>query len=276
MDLDGTALPDGKHMPERTIQACERAIAKGAKIIIVTGRSFCFLSQMSFCTYHYAICCNGVKLVEAYTGNTVFADYMTEEEALLALSLLRPYDPFIELSVDNNVMLDEKAYKSYPTRSMPEHNKLYYDTGRLLVVPTLEDYIRSGKGKIEKFTLMRNDGADTSRMREAINQTGLFDTGTGIDVYKTAAESHLDNLAIVPKRANKGKRLLALAESLGISREETLAFGDGPNDISMLKAAGIGVAMGNADDYTKQQADFVTEASKDDGIAIFLETQFGI
>ena len=67
--------------------------------------------------------------------------------------------------------------------------------------------------------------------------------------------------------ANKGKAMLALAGDLGIDPEETLAFGDGSNDSSMLRAAGWGVAMANSTPDVKAAADEVTASNNEAGVA---------
>ena len=66
---------------------------------------------------------------------------------------------------------------------------------------------------------------------------------------------------------NKGEAVKTLQESLGIAPEETMAFGDGENDLSMLRAAGLGVAMENGEEQVKQAADFVTVSNNDAGVA---------
>lgn len=75
--------------------------------------------------------------------------------------------------------------------------------------------------------------------------------------------------------ADKGNGLLAMAEALGINLQQTIAFGDGGNDIPILSAAGIGIAMGNACDEVKQAADYVTSSVDDDGIMKALQ-YFGV
>ena len=72
-------------------------------------------------------------------------------------------------------------------------------------------------------------------------------------------------------RANKGEALLALGEYLGVKREEIVSFGDGYNDLSMLKAAGLGVAMTNACDAAKEAADRTTLSCDENGVAAFIE-----
>ena len=71
---------------------------------------------------------------------------------------------------------------------------------------------------------------------------------------------------IIPKDGGKNKGIDAIINHFGIKLEETMAFGDGGNDIDMLKHAGIGVAMENARDDVKEIADFITTSVDDDGI----------
>ena len=78
-------------------------------------------------------------------------------------------------------------------------------------------------------------------------------------------------LEIVPKDVDKAYGLDVLLGKLGMGREELLAFGDGYNDISMLQMAGMGVAMGNAEEEIKKAADFVTRSNEDDGVAYAIE-----
>lgn len=76
---------------------------------------------------------------------------------------------------------------------------------------------------------------------------------------------------ITARGADKGTALMTVAAHLGIDREDTVAFGDGGNDKSILQAAGTGVAMGNAPDDVKAVADYVTASVDEDGIARALE-----
>ena len=80
---------------------------------------------------------------------------------------------------------------------------------------------------------------------------------------------------IVPAGGNKRVGMEKMLEHLGIAREETMAFGDGGNDIPMLAYAGIGVAMGNASEEVKKYADFVTRSVDEDGIVYALQ-HYGI
>ena len=76
---------------------------------------------------------------------------------------------------------------------------------------------------------------------------------------------------VFPTGGGKDRGIEAICARLSISPEETIAFGDGENDISMLRRAGIGVAMGNSSARVKASADYVTEAVDADGIARAIE-----
>jgi hypothetical protein len=86
---------------------------------------------------------------------------------------------------------------------------------------------------------------------------------------------HPDFTDITANGADKGKGILAMARHEGLDASQTIAFGDGGNDTSMIRQAGIGIAMGNAIDPLKQQADYITTAVDEDGIRHALH-HFGI
>lgn len=70
----------------------------------------------------------------------------------------------------------------------------------------------------------------------------------------------------IPLNSGKGNAVAAVLRHYGFSKDEAIAFGDGHNDIEMLEAVGIGVAMGNAKDEVKAKADFVCQSVENDGI----------
>lgn len=80
------------------------------------------------------------------------------------------------------------------------------------------------------------------------------------------------NIEVNAAGVNKGRALLRLGELLGIRREEIMAFGDGANDLKMIKEVGVGVAMENAKDELKEAADYIAGSNDKDGVARFIET----
>lgn len=86
---------------------------------------------------------------------------------------------------------------------------------------------------------------------------------------------HRSGIDLIEKDGGKVRGIQEYLDRLGISAQETMAFGDGHNDIEMLRFAGIGVAMGNASDEVKGAADYVTSSVDEDGIALALQ-HFGL
>ena len=80
---------------------------------------------------------------------------------------------------------------------------------------------------------------------------------------------------VIPKGVDKAKGIAAVAAHFGFGMDECMAFGDGGNDIEMLKYAGTGIAMGNASDNVKASADHVTGSVDEDGIGMALH-HFGV
>ena len=100
----------------------------------------------------------------------------------------------------------------------------------------------------------------------------LFVTSSLISIFELAVSTSVpSNIELNIAAANKGDALRSLCAARGIPIEETLAFGDGTNDTSMLRAAGTGVAMGNADCSVKAAADAVCDDNEHDGLAKYLE-----
>ena len=100
-------------------------------------------------------------------------------------------------------------------------------------------------------------------------EEALEELNTLSGIVVTAAMDN--NLEINKEGTNKGLGLLQLGKSLGISREEIMACGDGGNDVEMLKEVGFAVAMANGSDPVKKAADFVTVSNDEDGVAKAIE-----
>ena len=81
-------------------------------------------------------------------------------------------------------------------------------------------------------------------------------------------------LELVPLGIDKARSIAVLSEKLGITREEVAAMGDGYNDLSMIKYAGLGIAMDNAQEPVKAAADYIAPSNDEDGVAIAVERYF--
>lgn len=130
-------------------------------------------------------------------------------------------------------------------------------------VPDLKQFISDYGASVQKIQVFCPDDATQRQIFEALPFEGVAVTS-----------SVPRNVEINHRNADKGKALLALAEHLGIKPEQTMAFGDGLNDLNMIRAAGTGVAMANAVDAVRTAADVVTGSCDMDGVASMIEKSF--
>ena len=100
----------------------------------------------------------------------------------------------------------------------------------------------------------------------------VFPCGRKINVFRS--EPYF--LELVPQGIDKALSLSVLLENIGMTREEVIAIGDGYNDLSMIKFAGMGVAMGNAQEPVKKAADYITLTNDEDGVAEAIERIFNV
>jgi len=132
-------------------------------------------------------------------------------------------------------------------------------------VPELKDFIARRGQDIQKIQFFSND---PDLRAEVLRTCSQRFPGT------VASSSCPNNVEINHADATKGRALLGLCRALDIDPKETMAFGDGLNDIPMLRAAGVGVAMGNAIDTVKAAADLVTADCDDAGVAAMVARYF--
>ena len=121
--------------------------------------------------------------------------------------------------------------------------------------------MRDHAQEIEKFSIIYPDDAARDAAWQAVLTVGPTEITTSLD----------SNLEINAPGVTKGSALLALAEHLGLARSQLMAMGDSGNDLAMLQAAGLGVAMGNATEEVKAAADAVSADNNHDGVAVAIE-----
>ncbi len=262
-DLDGTILHDDKTIAARSLRALTAAHERGALIVPATGRIYrgvpAALRLQPFSRYFITI--NGAKVYDAETDETLCRAEIPNE---LTLRLMEHMDA---LDVIYDCYKDDWGYTG---RAMFERAGDYIsDKGILELfyrtrtpVEDLKDYLRADGGSVQKAQMHFRDMR--ARKRELESLPALFPE-------LAVSTSVPSNIEINIAAANKGDALAALCAALEIPLEETLAFGDGTNDLSMIRAAGLGVAMGNADFAVKAAADLVCDDNEHDGLAAFLE-----
>ena len=266
-DLDGTILHDDKTIGARSLRALQAAWEAGALIVPATGRIHegipAALRLQPFA--RYSIVVNGAKVYDAEDDAVLSRAEIPNELALAVVAYMEKLDVLYDCYKDDWGFVSGDLYdRAGEYISDPGIVKLFYRTRT--IVPDLGDYLRADGGSVQK--LQMHFRSLSERRRELERLPELFP--------ELAVSSSIpSNIELNIRAANKGDALRALCEKLDIPIEETLAFGDGVNDLSLLRTAGCGVAMGNADFSVKLAADTVCEDNEHDGVAQFIERLLG-
>lgn len=253
MDLDDTLLTSKLVITERTKRVIDEVRAKGVHVTLATGR-------MYQSTLHFArqlditeplITYQGALVKEERTGNVLY--YRPVPLPAAREVLQKGY----ELDIHMNIYVNDTLFVD----SITEEGIGYAKLARVELHPV---------GNLLKF--LHDDPVKIIFIAEQEKLDRLqpyMEEKYGRELYITRSKPHY--LEFMHSQANKGRALKALAGSLGIAREEVMAFGDSFNDLPMLEYAGLGVAVGNGWPQVQAGADYVTAANDDDGVARALE-----
>ncbi len=267
LDLDGTLLDSKKQLPEENAAALTRAAQAGICIVPSTGRFYGGMPEAvrALPFVRYVITINGAQVFDAQTGTGIYQAEMSNDRAVEIMRFLDTKDVIYDCYKDNwgfmTAALQEKTAEYAPN---PHYYRMIKDLRR--PVPELKAYLQEVGGGVQKVQVFCKNQAVRDVISDELRRR--FD---GIAV----SSSLPTNIEINDERANKGDALLALAAHLGIPREQTMAFGDGSNDIPMLKAAGIGVCMANGCEESLAAADRVTVTNDEFGVARVIDEILG-
>lgn len=257
VDIDGTLLNSKSKISEKTQKALENALREGNIVVIASGRD-----PKGVIQYAEALKLDQYdSLLSNYNGARI-TNYDTQELLInhtLDLSEMKKLLEFSEdLDINYTIYYDGKCY----TNSMDTYK--------------LKD--TSSKNNMEIIydpKLSYNIDFEPNNVLFACHPDKINESIAKIDdVFNdkfTFVKSTPYYYEVMPKGISKGKSLLEIAKYYDIPIEDTIAFGDEENDLTMIEAAGIGVAMGNAIDLVREAADYITLSNDEDGIADYLE-----
>ena len=249
-DLDGTFLDDQKKIPEENLRAIKAAAEKGIHIVPATGRLYealpAELRDQDYIRYYILI--NGAKVYDAKEDRVLFAAELPNE---LALAL---FDNAEKIGCLYDCYLRDKGLMSrglYDALDDLVENKIYLEYMKSIRKPVedLKALIREDGGAVQKVQYFFRDMAERKHQLET-----LGDRFPGVK----ATTSVPMNVEINSANAAKGPALQALCGHLGFTADNAAAFGDNTNDLSMVLAAGRGVAMKNSDEVLLAAAKLVT------------------
>ena len=263
MDLDGTLLTTDKRLTERNLAAMEKAAQAGIVIVPATGRVYTGVPEeiKALPFIRYLILANGATVYDRNTDKVLYSAEIPAETAIEVLTWLDGFPVIYDCYQDNRGYMTAEMWDRADRYTA---GPVYLRMIRALrkPVPDLKEYIRACGRSVQKLQAH----CETTEMQELV----LKQTAARFPRL-VMSSSIARNVEINDARANKGAALQALCDCLGIGTEATMAFGDGSNDLSMIRVAGTGVAMGNSVQEVLDAADMIAPDNDADGVGSVIE-----
>lgn len=267
LDLDGTLFDNSSRISKRNLTAIRSITDKGIHVVISTGRPFEGIpfDQIKGTGINYAITANGSGIYEISTGKCLYENAMDEELVTPILNFLLTRDIHMDAFIGGKGYTPIQCVETAQKLTVPSSIKNYIITTRTRLDNILQ-FIHENQLKVQKMTLNFYPATDGTLIdRETVRKFLVSNPSI------TTVCGGYNNLEFTRADANKGVGLRKLAEILGVNPDATMAIGDTENDLAIIEAAGIGVAMGNATDAVKARADYVTTTNTKDGVAAAIE-----
>ena len=257
-DLDGTLLTDEKRISEKTMEALQEFVGNGNAFAICTGRAL-----ESALTVHRELKLDfDNSYVAAYNGGQIYDPRKKETIYRIGIPLPITEDIFA-IAKECGIHVHTYNDNYIITQDYGECMGFYR---RVIKTPAI---------------VTEHPMAELSEPPCKMIAIELKDHEKQEVFHRKVAEKYKDELSlmysnayyleIILKESGKGNAVRQLAAYLGISMEDTIAAGDADNDISMIEAAGLGIAMSNAADSVKGRADIITQKDNNqDGLVPFI------
>ncbi|MBM6774323.1 HAD family hydrolase [Olsenella profusa] len=261
VDLDGTFLLPDKTVSAENLAILDEAAARGVQVVPCTGRNVTGVPRelAEHPCVRYAVCCNGALVCDVRT-NEVLREVDMERELVRSL-----YDDLRDLDITFDLFADGTVYTAADR---------WHVIDRMAVSPASREQIKTVRTRREETAGQLID------LVGPICRVNVFylDEPSAQVVWRavdarpelTRASSLPCNVEITRAEAHKGAGLRWLCAHLGVDVADTVAFGDSDNDLTMLEAAGDGVAMGNANEACRAVADHTCPSCAESGVARYL------
>ena len=253
LDLDGTLTNSQKRITRKTRETLIKVQEKGIKIILASGRPTYGIvplaNELRLNDFGgFILSYNGGEIINWQTQDVLCKKVLDAEVLPYLYTCAKEYD-FPILTYQHENILTE-----YPD-DIYVHKEAFLNK---MNIKKVDNFLEAVNFPVAKCLIV-GESTDLAVLEKKMQKH----LQGSMEVYRS--EPYF--LELVPKGIDKAQSLAFLLEETGMKREEMMACGDGFNDLSMIKFAGLGVAMANAQDVVKENADFITLSNEEDGVA---------
>ena len=254
LDLDGTLTNSKKEVTPATREALLAAQENGAHIILASGRPTFGIEPVAECLElstrgGYILSYNGGKIIDWRTKEEIYSQHLPSDVIPVLYNYAKEHG-YALLGYVGKEIITESADDKY----VAEESRI-----NKMPIRKVENLLAELEPNPTKLLMT----ADLNAAAEAEKELQEL-VGNRMDVYRSAPFF----VELVPKGIDKAQSLLRLLAKLNLTPQDMIAFGDGYNDLSMLRLAGMGVAMSNAAPEVRSEADYVTLSNEEDGVAV--------
>ena len=259
LDLDDTLLKDDRTVSEMTRRRLLEAQQQGTVVVLASGRPTYAMQHLAqeLCLAQYGgylISFNGARITACENGAVLSSVDISHAQMCRLFDLAQEQNVYIQTYTEDHILVSKDN----------EYTQIEKEITGMDVVECADFKAEIPKTAVKAMML---EHPDRLKQVEQALRPVIKD-----ELYMTITKPFF--LEFMNPAVDKGKSLVTLAAHLGISMKQVIAVGDSYNDISMIEAAGLGVAMGNAVEAVKQAADYETDDNEHDGVARVVEKFF--
>lgn len=262
VDMDDTFVTPDKVITRENLRILDLAHGRGVQFVPCTGRSVRGLPPqlVAHPSVRFAVCSGGALVFDLRSGEVVRRVPIQKDLVRSVYEDVRDQRITFDLTSEEGVFASAERWPVYWEAALDEPTREMVLSQRIRFEGTTDELIESME-RIYRINVLFVDDAGRQAVWDAVDaRPGLC-----------RAQSIPVNVEITNAQATKGTALVWLCEHLGVPVADTVAFGDSGNDLSMIEAAGDGVAMGNAAPEVKAIADHVAPPCTESGVARYLE-----
>lgn len=271
LDLDGTVLNSEREIDVETIRAIHKYKERGGKVVICSGRSPLSTKWVSetIGIDDPIIAYNGAVIQKA--NGQVLSEFTFSRNGIhTILEACKRYNVYGHLYEGDTLLVPERNHwnETWIENNIPalrlsgaseESCKEFRRQCRVEQIDDLPSYMEKNNPKIQKFAAFRKEEGAFAEFTKYLSRV--------TNEFVVSSSLNFSNLEISPANTTKGTSLKKLIEMLGLDWSEVAAIGDNFNDVDMLRSAGLGIAMGNAPAKVQSEANMVTAANDELGVA---------